>query len=515
MERREWRCAQRDDRRLARRLWKKPAVEALSSLDAGAIVDECVHFLDEVGGLPRWQAVQGDGLTRELGAFCQSVMLYGRQTVCGMEARHALPALLCSDEAAMRLAGGNAVPRRDGLCQRRHAKRQGAQAPGPLCPDTWADNIVTLSLEAMAACRHGVGQDLAQAKVFARQVTGIVEGTDLETTARSAGCGQATRQRQRTDTRGQGREIAVTVYGWKLRVMIEVRTTRPLAATVGQSQAHAASVTRALVRQAQATLARHARLRRVVCARGCLDGADRWWLAPQDRGLVVPATEHRRVTAAAQALAAAGPGVVARRVPTVPHGQGTQRGTARLDTAVVGLTAVTTSAQYGPEEHAQHQYHQDFAGDPLHAVVGRTWHKRDEGPGGTGVLLTNEVVAKPWNIFDTDDDRRRMEHCGIKERQHAWHLQPPPKKRARAVQGHVCFPLALCALATAYRVRAAPAAGGRAGGLAALAPPADPTAPRHSDDLCPGVVWDLPCGGRLPPAGGEMDSTATGAWESP
>ena len=435
-------------------------MEALSSLDAGAIVDECVHFLDEVGGLPRWQAVQGDGLTRELGAFCQSVMLYGRQTVCGMEARHALPALLCSDEAAMRLAGGNAVPRRDGLCQRRHAKRQGAQAPGPLCPDTWADNIVTLSLEAMAACRHGVGQDLAQAKVFARQVTGIVEGTDLETTARSAGCGQATRQRQRTDTRGQGREIAVTVYGWNLRVMIEVRTTRPLAATVGQSQAHAASVTRALVRQAQATLARHARLRRVVCARGCLDGADRWWLAPQDRGLVVPATEHRRVTAAAQALAAAGPGVVARRVPTVPHGQGTHRGTARLDTAVVGLTAVTTSAQYGPEEHAQHQYHQDFAGDPLHAVVGRTWHKRDEGPGGTGVLLTNEVVAKPWNIFDTDDDRRRMEHCGIKERQHAWHLQPPPKKRARAVQGHVCFPLALCALATAYRVRAAPAAGG-------------------------------------------------------
>ena len=226
----------------------------------------------------------GDGLTRELGAFFPSVMLDGRNTVCGMEARHALPALLCSDEAALRLAGGNAVPRRDGLCQRRHAQRQGAQAPGPLCPDTWADNIVPLSLEAMAACRNGVGQDLAQAKGFARQVTGIVEGTDLETTARSAGCGQATRQRQRTDTRGQGRAIAVTGYGWKLRVMIEGRTTRPLAATVGQIQAHEASVTRALVRQAPAHLARHARLRRGVCARGCLDGADLWWLAPQDRG---------------------------------------------------------------------------------------------------------------------------------------------------------------------------------------------------------------------------------------
>jgi Transposase DDE domain len=459
-ERLDWRFAQRDDSRLARRLWKKQAVEAISSLEEGAILDEFVHFLDEVGVLPRWQALQGDGIKREMVDFFQYVMLYGMKTLFGIEAMNALPALLFSDEAAMRLAGFNAVQLRDGICQRSHEKRQGAKAPGPLCPDTLADNIVKLSLEAMAAFLNGVVQDLAQAKVFARQVTGIVDGTDLETTARYEGCGQATRKQKLMDKRGKVREIEVTVYGWKLLVMIEVRTKIPLAAKVVQIQDHEASFTRALVRQAQANLARHTRLRRVVFDRGFLDGADLWWLAQQDLGFVVPAKENMRVTADAQALAAAGTGVVARRVHTVPHGQGKHRWTERLETEVVGIAALTTYDQYGPEEHAQHQYRKDFEGHPLNAVVVRKWHNRDYGPGGKVVFLTNEVVAKPLKIFDTYDDRSLIENCCIKESKQAWHLKHPPKKSERAVQVHVFFTLAMFALATAYRLRAEQAAVG-------------------------------------------------------
>jgi hypothetical protein len=277
------------------------------------------------------------------------------QTLLGLAAMNALPTLLCSAEAAMRLAGGNAVQRRDGICPRRHEKRQGEKMPGPICPDTWAATLVTLSLAAMAAVLNGVVHDLAQATVFAQQVPGLVDGTDLETTARYEGGGQATRQRKLTDKRGQGRDIEVTVYGWKLLVRSEGRTTMPLAAKGVQSQDHEASFTRELVRPAQTHLARQARLRRVVFARGFLDGADLWWLAQQGLGFVVPAKETLRVTAAAQALAAAGTGVVARRVHTVAHGQGKHCWRERLATEVVGLSALTTSAQYGPEEHAQHQ----------------------------------------------------------------------------------------------------------------------------------------------------------------
>jgi hypothetical protein len=462
VERLDGRFARRDDRRLARRLWKKQAVEALSSVEEGAIVEAFGHVLDAIGVVPRWQALQGDGIKREMVDFFQDVMLDGMTTLGGMEAMNARPELLCSDAAAMRLAGGNAVQLRDGICQRRHEKRQGAKAPGPLCPETLAANSVQRRLAAMAAFLHGVVHDLAQAKVVARPVTGMVDGTDLETPARSESCGPATRKRQRTDKRGKGRAIAVTVSGWTLLVMIAGRTQSPLAAQVVQSQAHEASVPRERVTQAPANLAAHARLRRGVCDRGVVEGADLGWLAPQDRGCVVPATEPRRVTAAAQALAAAGTGVVGHRVHTVAHGQGTHRGRARLETAVGGIAAVTTAAQYGPEEHAQRQYRQDCAGHPLHAVVVRQWNSRDDGPGGKGGCLTTETVAEPLNGVDTYEDRRLSAHCWIKERKPAWPLKHPPHKTARAVPVHVLFPLAMFALATAYRWRAAQAAVGDA-----------------------------------------------------
>jgi hypothetical protein len=70
---------------------------------------------------------------------------------------------------------------------------------------------------------------LAKAGVFAKEVTGIVDATDLETTERYEGCGQATRQRQVTDKHGHVQTIELTVYGWKLLILIDARTKIPLA----------------------------------------------------------------------------------------------------------------------------------------------------------------------------------------------------------------------------------------------------------------------------------------------
>ena len=127
------------------------------------MLDEFVHFLDEIGVASRWQALQGEGIKREMIDFFQYVLLYGMKTLFGIEAMNALPDLLFSDEAAMRLAGFNAVQIRQGICQRSHEKRQGTKPPGPLCQDTLADNIVKLSLTAMEAFLNGVIQDLATA----------------------------------------------------------------------------------------------------------------------------------------------------------------------------------------------------------------------------------------------------------------------------------------------------------------------------------------------------------------
>jgi hypothetical protein len=54
---------------------------------------------------------------------------------------------------------------------------------------------------------------LAEAGAFSKQVTGIADGTDLETTEHDRDCGQATCKGRLEDTHGPRHEMEVTVYG--------------------------------------------------------------------------------------------------------------------------------------------------------------------------------------------------------------------------------------------------------------------------------------------------------------
>jgi hypothetical protein len=91
-------------------------------------------------------------------------------------------------------------------------------------------------------------------------------------------CGHATRKRKVTDNHGHLQAIEVTVNGWKLLVLIDARTEIPLAAKVVPIQTHETLLMRALVTQAQTTLAGAARLHNVVFDKGFLDGTDVGWL---------------------------------------------------------------------------------------------------------------------------------------------------------------------------------------------------------------------------------------------
>src|SRR5262249_54158798 len=56
-------------------------------------------------------------------------------------------------------------------------------------------------------------------------------------------------------------------------------------------------------------------------------------------------------------------------------------------------------------------------------------------------------------LCEDDDDRRLIEHCGLKEAKQQWDLGHPPQKTGRAVQVHVLFTFLMFALATAYRLQ--------------------------------------------------------------
>jgi hypothetical protein len=124
-----------------------------------------------------------------------------------------------------------------------------------------------------------------------------------------------------------------------------------MAATVGPSQEHETLAWRALVTPARPTLAGQARLHTVVFDRGWWEGGDRWWRPPHGLLCGVPAKAHLALTVEAHAQAAVGEGLtVAGRVQTVRHGQGKTAGTERLETAVGGITGLTTSDPEGTAE---------------------------------------------------------------------------------------------------------------------------------------------------------------------
>jgi hypothetical protein len=453
-ERMCWEVARRDDARVARRLYRKQEVDGVYRLDEGAVLDDFFHFLQAIGVMALLEEVHGTAIQREMVPYVQYVLLYGLKTLFGIESMNALPPLLFSDEALMQLVGFNAQQVRQGVCQRGAAKRQGERTPGPICPDTLAKQIVKWNLRDLEAVFNGAIRALAQAGVFEAKVTGIVDATDLETTRGYAGCGQVTRRVKVEDKRGQVHEIEVTVYGWKLIVLIDARTKIPLAARVVKIHEHETLWLRAVVTQARSNLAGSTRLHKVVFDKGFLDGSDLWWLDQHALTFVVPAKANMAVTADARAQAAAGEGiVVGRRVHTVRHGQGKTAWTERLETEVVGITSLTTYDQYGTPEDARHANHRDFQAHPINAVVVRKWQGKDYGPGGQTVFLTNAPVAKPLQPFDDYDDRSLIENCCIKEAKQQWDLGHPPQKTARAVRVHVIFTLLMLALATAYRLQ--------------------------------------------------------------
>src|SRR4029453_15352990 len=167
-----WQAARRDDSRVARRLYQKQMVDGVYRLDEGVLLDDFFHFMRELGGVDLMPRVQGTAIQREMVPVVQYLLLYGLKTLFGIESMNALPALLFSDEASMRLVGFNAHQVRHGVCQRGAAKGRGPRTAGPICPEALANNLVKLDVRVLECLFNGVIRVLAKAGVFQAKVTG-------------------------------------------------------------------------------------------------------------------------------------------------------------------------------------------------------------------------------------------------------------------------------------------------------------------------------------------------------
>lgn len=70
-----WQAAHRDDSRVARRLYQKRVVDGVYQMDKGALLDDCFHFMRELGGVNLMARVQGTAIQREMVPVVQYLLL--------------------------------------------------------------------------------------------------------------------------------------------------------------------------------------------------------------------------------------------------------------------------------------------------------------------------------------------------------------------------------------------------------------------------------------------------------
>jgi hypothetical protein len=449
-ERLRWRSAQRDDQQVAQALYQGEEVDALHELSEAGLLDGFFAFLEEVG-MPRlFGEVTLPGVQRVLVPVVQFVLLYLLKVLYGVPSMNALPALLFSNEAAMTLVGFNATQSADGLTHRGDAQRRGKRTPGPLSPQCLAQRITKFSQEQLehlfnAAVRRLVARGFVQGAL-----TVALEGSQVPTPKSSPGrgCLAVTRTAREKKTK-QLVQVVEYVFGWKVLVLIEVRTRLPLAMKVVPIQAYEGAWLLPLLTQAQANLGDQARSATVGVDRGYLDGADLWQVAQRGIIFVVVAKAGMAVADDARALAARRRGT--RRERVVRHGRGRTARQERLKRVLVGIRGLTTYDAYGAPEQTKEHLRKDYAGTPLNALVVRTWDNRTPKDGGT-VYLTNGPVSDPFVVFDDYDWRGVIENGIFKEGKHPWHLTHFPQRTEAAVIVHCHFTLLVMTLTTAYRL---------------------------------------------------------------
>lgn len=443
-----WRAATRDDQQVAQAIHQGEELDAIYGLNEVGLLDEFWHFLEQVGVLSLMATLQVSAIERVMVPVVQIVSLYMLKILFGIVSMNALPALLFSNVAAMRLMGFNAYQVRHGLTQRGDHARKHKDKQGPLSPQCLAQNISKIPAEGVVAFFNGCIRCLAALGIFGLTVTGVVDGTRIETTDKYEGHGTLAVERRKRQKGGGWVSVIEYLFGWKLVALMDLHTRIPLAVHVIKIEAYEGEWLVPLVRQAQANLGDHARIVTVVADRGYLDGVDLWEIHQMDIIFVMLVKAGMKVRNAA--LAKAAQGQVDRRSRTVRHGHGRFATSETLTTEVVAVTDLSEYLQFGPPPEPGQRRNRK-KNPRLNAVVVRVWNNRVLGEGGH-VYLTNGPVKEAFAVFDTYDGRSLIENGLFREGKGPWVLEHAPQKNENAVRGHVVFTMAVMALTTAYRI---------------------------------------------------------------
>src|SRR2546425_10384678 len=229
-ERLNWKLAWRDDAKVAQGLYAGEAIEELHELSDAGLLDEFFVFLEDLGMMQAFEQMSLPGAKRVLVPTVQFILLYLLKVLFGSSSMNELPRVLFSDLGLMELVGFNAHQCENGLTKRGDAQRQTKKKQGPISAQCLAENISKLTEEEMERLFNQMVQLLARQGMFTGKLLVALDGSKLPTPQSYEGCGKL-KQTRKVKVKGQPEAATEEyyVYGWKVLVLIEVRTRLPLA----------------------------------------------------------------------------------------------------------------------------------------------------------------------------------------------------------------------------------------------------------------------------------------------
>ena len=443
----DWQFAERDDQAVAQALHHGQGVDAVYGLDDAGLLDGFFAFLDETGIKAHWQTLVLAGVRQVFLPAMLFVLLYGTRVLFGSESSNALPGLLFSNVAAMTLIGCNAQQVADGMSRRGAKQRTAVSEYMLIDPQTLANAVCKISTAALQDLFNGTIRALAAFGGFMAEVMVAGDGTRIVTAPTFQGCGKPAVSESQRNRRGLQGAVIQLLFGWRLIALLDLRTLIPLAIQIVPIQAHEAPYLVALVEQAQANLAPHSRLSRLVIDRAYGDGASLHALHELGITFVVLAKAHmvvRKVALAEQAGT-----TLYERTETVRRGHGREATTEVLVSRVRVVTDLRHWEAFRPPVATERPLR--WAQRPvLHAVIVNLWRNRMPEPDGERVYLTNATVSDPWAVVDGYDDRSWIENGLFRNSKQFWRLTRWfPQKTEAGVQSHLTFVVMVLAVATA------------------------------------------------------------------
>jgi len=452
-----WHTAQRDDAKIADHLFHRHEMDVVYAMDEATLFDSFFNYLQEIEVFALLEHLDPKKQQRKNIPFMQLVLVFLMKVVGSIKTIDEISDLLLTDELLMSMCGFNAHQVKNGSCDRGTKLRKTPipEIRGSLCVDTVANHVVTITPRRIENFFNRCIQQLAKQGVFPKKIHAACDATLYETTSKFKGCGCVT-HKVKVKARGyrkvgELKEVSVTLYGWKVWAIYEIKTGIPLAIKIDTIEKPDNLHILRLLEQAKENVKPSSRIDSLVIDRGFLDGKVLYQIDQQGIEFVIPLKRSMEATKDARQLALDSENFppVTREVELV-HGYGKKKYTEKVITTLVGVPDLLTCDWFNPEGSKANTTMKDYEPIPLNAVVVKQWDNQIPPLEKQVVFITNVDVKDPFIAFDRYDDRSLIENKLFREVKQNWHFEHPPKKTKQGVFVQVYMIMAMKALTTAY-----------------------------------------------------------------